>query len=187
MAYRQRFSVSWLMQCKLTLFRGHVAFSSAQWGGWLTCFRLRVQLKQSCKCQTGPRIEPPALQQYEMLAFMLLASPLFPQREGERIPRHAAGKASGIIIGCFIPADSSGVGRTRLSAACTRQGGGESIRNRDAENKTRSTSEPRINTVQQNMHCLASSWALFFDFVRCRRSSGPFFQGFLGAFIFLAD
>lgn len=124
MAYRWRFSVSWLVQCKLTLFRGHVAFSSARWGGWLTCFRLRVQLKQSCECQTGPRIEPPALQQYEMLAFMLLASPLFPQREGERIPRHAAGKASGIIIGCFIPADSSGVGRTRLSAACTRQGGG---------------------------------------------------------------
>lgn len=112
---------------------------------------------------------------YEMLAFMLLASPLFPQREGERIPRHAAGKASGIIIGCFIPADSSSVGRTRLSAACTRQGGGKSVRNRDAENKTRSTSEPRINTVQQNMHCLASSWALFFYFVRCRRSSGPLF------------
>lgn len=176
MAYRQRVSVSWLMQCKLTLFRGTVAFSSARWGGWLTCFRLRVQLQQSCECQTEPRIEPPALQQYEMLTFMLLASPLFPQREGERIPRHAAGKASGIIIGCFIPADSSGVGRTRLSAACARQGGGKSIRNGDAENKTRSTSEPRINTAQQNMHRLASALALFFHFVRCRQSCGPFLR-----------
>lgn len=176
MAYHQGDSVSWLMQYKLILFRGSVAFSSTRWGSWLTCLGCAFSCSNYVNASTEPWIEPPALQQYEMLTFMLLASPLFPQREGERIPRHAAGKASGIIIGCFIPADSSGVGRTRLSAACARQGGGKSIRNGDAENKTRSTSEPRINTAQQNMHRLASALALFFHFVRCRQSCGPFLR-----------
>lgn len=167
------------MQCKLTLFRGNVAFSSTRWGGCFTCLRLHVQWQQSCECQTEPRIE------LEMLAFVLLASPLFPQREAERI---AAGKASGIIIDCFILADSK------------RHGADTSLSRLPAHEKHPKTGTPRIKKIHfwtQNKQSSTKhappglfSGFIFFTLFTADGAVASFFfflEGFFGAFIFLAD